>query len=59
MNFKTLVVFFALAFLACTGAFADTESVVWKGIAPAEAVNGTEKQQTVYFYNVGKKLFLA
>lgn len=59
MNFKTLVVFFALVFFAGTSAFADTESAAWNGIVPAEAVKGTVKQQTVYFYNVGKKLFLA
>ncbi len=59
MNIKTLVVFFALAFFGGASAFADTESVTWEGIAPATAVDGTTEQQTVYFYNVGKKLFLA
>ncbi len=32
--------------------------VDWKGISPSDAVKGTDKQKTVYLYNVGKKMFL-
>ncbi len=38
---------------------ADDE-VTWKGTSPTEAVNSTDaKEQTVYLYNVGKKMFLS
>ncbi len=58
MKIKTMVI--GLAFvLFGTNALADAGTETWTGIAPATAVSGTATQKTVYFYNVGKKMFLA